>query len=96
MANKTAEMFIRRQSHDRWPEKTTEDIYAELNKKKQPRGRAKIKPPALGFALLESIPAAQLDKLLTAASFKLKRVKRYPGWILQRTYKLGNRPIQII
>jgi len=33
---------------------------------------------------------------LTAASMKVKRVKRYPGWILQTTYNLKNRPLQFI
>jgi hypothetical protein len=38
--------------------------------------------------LLESIDPRTLDILLTAASLTVKRVKRYPGWILQQTYNL--------
>jgi len=81
---------------NRWPTQEQEAKYAELNQAKQPRGQKKIRQPELPFALLESIPAKQLDKLLTAASFKLKKVKRYPGWVLQRTYNLKGRPIEII
>ena len=82
-----------------WPTKEQEQLYFELNQAKdKPRGpgRKGIKQPDFPFAMLESIPAAQLDKLLTAASFQLKRVKRFPGWILVRTYNLKNRPIEFI
>lgn len=82
----------------RWPTQESEQMYFELNiDKKQRNAPAKrIKPPAMPFALLESIDPKTLDKLLTAASFKLKRVKRFPGWVLQRTYNLKNRPVQFI
>jgi hypothetical protein len=46
--------------------------------------------------LLESIDPVTLDKLLTAASLKVKRVKRYPNWVLQTVYNLGRRPLQFI
>lgn len=80
-----------------WPSKEQEQAYFEMNAKNHPAARGGgIKPPVFEFALMESIPANQLDKLLTASSLTVKRVKRYPGWILQRTYNLKNRPIEII
>lgn len=95
----TGEEQVRHEASRRWPTPDQEVKYFELNTAKdKPRGggRSKIKPPARPFALLESIDPKVLDKLLTASSLKLKRVRRYPGWILQHTYNLKNRPIQII
>jgi hypothetical protein len=89
--------FIRHQSDNRWPDAATQIKAQELAMKKHPRGRAQSKPMEQGFTLLDAIidkPA--LDVLLTAASLKLKKVRRYPGYVLQRVYNLKNRPIQII
>ena len=36
------------------------------------------------------------NKLLVAASLEIKKVRRYPGMILSRTYNLKNRPIVIL
>jgi len=98
-ADLAGEQFIRHQAESRWPTQATEALYFELNNdktKKDPRPANRIKPPRFEFALLESIKPDVLDKLLTAASMKVKRVKRYPGWILQTTYNLKNRPLQFI
>lgn len=91
---------VKHQAARRWPEAWQEDKYFELNNEnftpldsnKKPR----IKPPKFQFAMLESLDIQTLDKLLTAASLRLKGVSRFPGWILQRTYNLKNRPIEII
>ena len=82
-----------------WPTKEQEQLYFELNTAKdKPRGpgRSGIKQPDFPFPLLESLPAWQVDKLLIASSLQYKRVRRYPGWILIRTYNLKNRPIEFI
>ena len=98
-ADPVVDQFIRHQAANRWPSQATEAMYFELNNdktKKDPRPAKRIKPPRFEFALMESIKPEILDKLLTAASMKIKRVKRYPGWILQQTYNLKNRPLQFI
>ena len=95
----STEQFIRHQAGSRWPSQVSEQLYFDLNNdrtKKDPRPANRIKPPKHELPLLESIKADTLDKLLTAASLKVKRVKRYPGWILQSTYNLGRRPLQFI
>ena len=93
------ENFIRHQAENRHPTAESVQLYFELNNdktKKDPRPANRIKPPRFEFALLESIKPDVLDKMLTAARMKVKRVKRYPGWILQQTYNLKNRPLQFI
>jgi len=95
----TGEEQVRREASRRWPTKEQEQKYFELNTAKdKPRGpgRSKIKQPDFPFLLLESIDPATLDKLLTASCLRLKKVARYPNWILQHTYNLKSRPIQII
>jgi hypothetical protein len=90
---------IRNEANRRWPTVEQQNLYFELNTSKNPVNRpskGRIKPPVNEFALLESVDPVTLDKLLTAASLRVKRVKRYPGYIIQRTYNLKNRPIQII
>jgi len=97
--NPVAENFIRHQDENRQPTKESEMLYFELNNdknKKDPRPANRIKPPRFEFALLESIKPDVLDKLLTASCLRLKKVARYPNWILQHTYNLKSRPIQII
>ena len=99
--NKRVEMFIRRQATDRWPTADSEQKYFELNNDKKAKGGRKangIKPPAFPFALLEQaighddpIRARTINKLLICSSLKIKKVRRYPGWVLQRTYNLKNR-----
>ena len=94
--NLAGEEQVRNEANRRWPTKETEQKYFELNIKKAQaanRPAKRIKPPVLGFALLESLSYATLDRILTCSSLKLKRVKRYPGWILQSVYSLKNRPI---
>lgn len=93
-----ADEQIRRCHLRRWPDKEQENKYFELNTDKKQRGKPakRIKPPVLEFALLESIDPKTLNKLLIASSLKVKKVRRYPGWILQTTYNLKSRPIQII
>jgi hypothetical protein len=59
----------------------------------------KIKPMKQGFTILDSLVGScpkALETVLLAASLKLKRVRRYPGYVLIRTYNLKNRPIEII
>lgn len=94
----TGENFIRMQQFNRWPTQETEDKYFELNNAKKPRHRPanRVKPPQLGFPLLEQADGPALQRLLVAASLSVKKVKRWPGWVLQRTYNLKNRPIEII
>jgi hypothetical protein len=92
-------LFIRHQAENRWPDPKTEDKYAELNRAKRPRRKpGKIKPAGGGFTLLDMAidKGRALDTLLTAASLKLKKVRRYPGYVLIHTYNLKNRPIDII
>jgi hypothetical protein len=104
IADAAGYLFLKDQKRHRWPESATEDKYASLNKDKKrgtSRGASikKIKPMKQGFTLLDCLigtcPKA-LDTVLLAASLKLKRVRRYPGYVLIRTYNLKNRPIEII
>jgi hypothetical protein len=104
IADAAGYLFLKEQKRHRWPTKETEDKYASLNKDKKrgtSRGQSikKIKPMKQGFTLLDCLigtcPKA-LDTVLLAASLKLKRVRRYPGYVLIRTYNLKNRPIEII
>ena len=97
--NPSADDGVRRGALHRWPTKDQEAMYFDMNTSKNPVNRpskGRIRPPVTEFALLESLDPATLDKLLTAASFSVKKIKRYPGWILQRVYNLKSRPIQII
>ena len=102
LADPVGYLFLKEQKRHRWPTARSEDKYAELNKgrtKRNKPGKKAIKPMDTGFALLDGLVGTcpkTLDKLLTAASLKLKRVRRYPNWVLQRVYNLKNRPIQII
>ena len=91
--------FLKAQKRDRWPDQATEDKYAELNRAKRPRRKpGKVKPAQGGFTLLDAVidKGKALNTLLTAASLQLKRVRRYPGYVLIHTYNLKNRPIEII
>lgn len=89
--------FIRHQGANRWPDLETMIKAQELAMKKHVRGRAKVKPMTQGFTLLDSIiDSDSLETLLTASSLKLKKVRRYPGYVLIKTYNLKSRPIQII
>ena len=97
-------LFLKEQKRHRWPSQWSEDKYAELNMdKRQGNSRGttakKIKPMKTGFTLLDSLvgncPKA-LETVLLAASLKLKRVRRYPGYVLIRTYNLKSRPIVLI
>ena len=83
----------------RWPTSDQESMYFEMNTAKKQRNqpaRGRIQQPVMPFALMESIDPVVLDKLLTAASMTVKKVRRYPGWILQTVYNLKSRPIQFI
>lgn len=89
--------FIRHQSENRWPSVETMAKAHELSLVKAQRSRQKTKPMSQGFTVLDMlIDNPLLDKLLTASSLKLKRVRRYPGYVLIKTYNLKSRPIQII
>jgi hypothetical protein len=97
VADHQALHFIRHQAANRWPDEPTMIKAQELAVKKHQRGRAKTKPMDQGFTLLDMlIDNSNLPKLLLAASLKLKKVRRYPGYVLERTYNLKSRPIQII
>jgi hypothetical protein len=92
-------LFIRHQAEHRWPTQVSEDKYAEMNKdRKRHTSRGKIKPSKGGFTLLDAVidKGRALETLLLAASLKLKKVRRYPGYVLIRTYNLKDRPIEII
>ena len=96
--------YVVSMKHNRWPTQYSEQLYHELNLVKRPRQQRRkgIKPGQQGndgFMILETLIGncpKTLDKLLTAASLKIKRVRRYPGMILTRTYNLKNRPITIL
>jgi len=91
--------FLKGQDNGRWPSDETCDKYAKLNREKKVKGRPGKNLAPLGFPLMEAAMAhgtASLEKLLIAASLKVKRVKRHPGWVLQRTYNLKNRIIEIV
>ena len=99
VANQAHADFMGAQERDRWPEQIVADKYAELNRKKHVPSRGSKKPSTLGFPLMEQAMShglKDLTRLLIAASLKTKRVKRHPGWILQRVYNLKNRPIEIL
>lgn len=87
---------------NRWPTEAALVKCHELNMVKVSRRQARkgIKPAHdTGFMILESLLGncpATLDKLLVAASLEIKKVRRYPGMILSRTYNLKNRPIVIL
>ena len=96
-------LFLRHQKEHRWPTQQSEEKYANLNMDRNrhtSRGPStkKIKPAKMGFTLLDAVldKGKNLDILLTAAALKLKKVRRYPGYVLIRTYNLKNRPIEII
>jgi hypothetical protein len=104
LADPVGYLFLKDQKRNRWPTAASEDKYASLNKDKKrgtSRGESikKIKPMTQGFTLLDCLvgtcPKA-LETVLLAASLKLKRIRRYPGYVLIRTYNLKNRPIEII
>ena len=95
--------YMKAMKHNRWPTQHSLHLYGELNMIKRPRQQRRkgIKPGQSndGFMILETLIGncpKTLDKLLTAASLKIKRVRRYPGIILTRTYNLKNRPITIL
>jgi hypothetical protein len=103
IANQAVADFLKTQGRDRRPTRETGDTYALLNRKRHVPGKPGRKPEQLGFPLLESLMEHTNPKnrwavkmLLVAASLKVKRVKRHPGWVLQRTYNLKNRVIEII
>jgi hypothetical protein len=101
IADAAGYLFLKEQKRHRWPTSQSEDKYAELNKDRKKRSKPKtgIKPMETGFTMLDSLigscPKA-LETVLLAASLKLKRVRRYPGYVLIHTYNLKNRPIEII
>jgi hypothetical protein len=98
VADQAESSFLKRQALHRWPTEATMIKAYEMIKAKRPRSNpGKAKPARVGFTLLDMVidrPATQ--KLLVAASLKLKRVRRFPGYILIKTYNLKSRPIQII
>lgn len=94
IANRAGFEQIQNECSRRFPSKESEETYAALNMVKQPRGRRGgkgQKKPEFFFPLLESLPTDQIRKVLLCSSLELKAVKRYPGWILSRTYNLKNR-----
>jgi len=104
-ANKAHADFLKIQARDRFPSAFSGDIYFEMSKdrKNRPTRSNKPRPSPLGMPLLESLafhtnPACVKNtaKLLLAASLKIKRVKRHPGWFLERVYNLKDRPIEVI
>jgi hypothetical protein len=97
-------LFLKEQKRNRWPSGDTMDKAYRLSVERRPGGSRrkptdqKIKPRKTSFTLLDAAityPKA-LGTLLTAACLQLKRVRRYPGYVLIRTYNLKNRVIEII
>jgi hypothetical protein len=99
IADQAGMNFLRHQNEHRWPSEETMIKAAELAKEKIKRGRPKAPLARLGFPLLEQAMAngsKAITTLLVASSLKIKKVRRHPGWVLQRTYNLKNRPIVIV
>jgi hypothetical protein len=100
IADKDGYNFLKSQASNRWPTATIMQKSWEMLKDRKTRrpGRKAIKPMDTGFTLLDALidKGPALETLLTAASLKIKRVKRHPGYVLIRTYNLKNRPITII
>jgi hypothetical protein len=86
---------VRKETARRWPDQATEQKYFELNidKKQRNRPATRKKQLDLFFPLLESVRPDVLARILLCSSLEVKKVRRYPGWILSRTYNLKNRPI---
>jgi hypothetical protein len=99
IANQAGMNFLRHQDEHRWPSEKTMDLAHELSTEKIKRGRPKAPLARLGFPLMEQALATStkaVQTLLVASSLKIKNVRRHPGWVLQRTYNLKNRPIVIV
>jgi hypothetical protein len=101
----TGYLFLKEQKRNRWPSQDTMDKAYRLSVERRPGGSRRkptdqktIKPRKTAFTLLDAAityPKA-LGTLLTAACLQLKRVRRYPGYVLIHTYNLKNRVIEII
>lgn len=99
IADQAGMNFLRHQAEYRWPSEETMIKAAELSKEKIKRGAPKKPMARMGFPLLEQALATStkaVQTLLVASSLKIKNVRRHPGWVLQRTYNLKNRPIVIV
>ena len=98
ITNRAAYQMVTHMQADRWPTSNQEDVYHQLNSGRNSKSRpgSRIMPRVMEFPLIESVKFEVIDKLLTAASLRLQRVKRYPGWYIQTVYNLKDRPIQII
>lgn len=91
--------FIRYQGLYRHPD--TEQLVKAWELKNEKRGgrpnRKNSKPTQSGFTLFDAVvDSRNLEKLMLAASLKIKRVRRWPGYVLIKTYNLKNRPLEII
>jgi hypothetical protein len=103
LADSAGYLFLKEQKRNRWPSQYVMEKAFQLLKDRKGgtrRGASikKIKPQKQGFTLLDAVidKGKALETLLTAASLQLKRVRRYPGYVLIHTYNLKNRPIEII
>lgn len=84
---------------NRWPDDEQLVKYHELNQdKKKTGGRRKPRKnlPPVEFPLMDEINPVIRNRMLIAASLKVKEVKRLPGFILQRTYNHKKRPITFV
>lgn len=89
--------YVKRQHLSRWPDQETEDRYNTLNREKKVRRPDKpIKPAPSGFKLFDMLDGEDLDRLMLAASLKVKRVRRAPGWVIVKVYNLKDRPLVLI
>jgi hypothetical protein len=103
LADSAGYLFLKEQKRHRWPSQDIMDQAHRLandrkgSAKRKP-GNKPIKPQQQGFTLLDMVidKGKALETLLTAASLQLKRVRRYPGYVLIHTYNLKSRPIEII
>jgi hypothetical protein len=104
LADTAGYVFLKDQKRNRWPSQDTMDSAHRLandrkgSAKRKPGNNKPIKPQQQGFTLLDMVidKGKALETLLTAASLQLKRVRRYPGYVLIHTYNLKNRTIEII
>ena len=83
--------------HGSYPSVEQLQLYHELNQEKKPRGGGRKKNvPVFPFPLIEqamgedgSHKTEAVARLLHAAYLTVQPVRRYPGYVLKRTNKIG-------
>lgn len=95
--------FLKIQPRDRHPGQAERDKAFEMLKDRPTSGPVKKSPSPLPMPLLESLAfhtnpntVKATARLLIAACLKVKNTRRHPGWVLQRTYNMKNRVVEIV